>query len=257
MDTTILFIHSDPRLRVVARMALEDAGFEVYEAADLVPKGVGAALPSPDLVVVPWERLAALRERLALNADSDARPATRVIVLALARDIKSAIGSLESGADDCVSIPFEPEELVTRVQACLRRCATHDAPQQRLVAGPIVLDRLARSLLVASHAVELAPTEFRLMSFFLENQGRAFTREELLRRAWTTSGGASERTVDVHVRRLRRALEPFRCEDMIQTVRKFGYRFSVTRRGAVPSDEIDGSGDGRALQDASVQARRQ
>ena len=90
-----------------------------------------------------------------------------------------------------------------------------------------MLDKGVHVLLVSDRPVSLAPTEFRLMSFFLENQGRVFSRDELLRRAWSRKIKAGHRTVDVHVRRLRQLLEPFGCDDMIQTVRGFGYRFSV------------------------------
>ena len=113
-----------------------------------------------------------------------------------------------------------------RVQACLRRHEFNGSTQGELIAGPIVLDRVAHSLVIAAQPVQLAPAEFRLMTFFVENPGRAFTRRELLRRVWAGSGVA-ERTIDVHIRRLRRALEPFGCAGMIQTVQKFGYRFSA------------------------------
>jgi two-component system phosphate regulon response regulator PhoB len=96
-----------------------------------------------------------------------------------------------------------------------------------LTAGPVVLDRSVHRVLVSNRVVDLAPTEFRLMAFFLENQGRVFSRSELLTRAWKRNIKAGHRTVDVHVRRLRRQLEPFGCEDMIQTVRGFGYRLSA------------------------------
>ena len=231
MSSTVLFIHPDPGLRVSARVALEKAGHSVREAVDAASIGLTSLLPPVDLIVAPWEQLASVRSSVETNGQLRERHAIAIMVMALARDIKDAIGSLHRGADDCLSIPFEQEELVTRVQAALRRYRAGRTAPRQLIAGPVVLDRVARSLLVASQPVELAPAEFRLMKFFLENQSRAFTRDELIRQVWTRSPGAAARTVDVHIRRLRRALEPFSCDDMIQTVRKYGYRFSVPSTG--------------------------
>jgi two-component system phosphate regulon response regulator PhoB len=98
-----------------------------------------------------------------------------------------------------------------------------------------VLDIAVQCLLVDNQPVEVAPRDFRLLSFFLENQGRVFSRDDLLRRAWSKNIKAGHRTVDVHVRRLRQVLEPFNCEDMIQTVRGFGYRFAQPVRETSPS----------------------
>ncbi len=135
----------------------------------------------------------------------------------------SAVAALEFGADDCLALPFEPSELVARVNACLRRPLAMIRPDQ-LTAGPLVLDKAVHRLLVRGQEVALSPAEFRLLAFLLENQGRVFSRDELLRGAWPKNITAGGRTVDVHVRRLRQLLEPFACDDIIQTVRSFGYR---------------------------------
>jgi two-component system phosphate regulon response regulator PhoB len=179
-----------------------------------------------DLLIVAWTALNSVSESLAILRNQDSSRRTRVITLAAREDMRSAIRTLEHGADDCVSVPFEHEELITRVNACLRRPAA-EAVRERLTAGPVVLDKAVHRVLVNEEHVDLAPTEFRLMTFFLENQGRVFSRAELLSRAWTKNIKAGHRTVDVHVRRLRQQLEPFGCEGMIQTVRGFGYRFSI------------------------------
>jgi two-component system, OmpR family, phosphate regulon response regulator PhoB len=228
MRNTVFFIHPDSGLRGTARLALEEAGFEIQEAADVATLDVH---PSrlPALVFAPWASLGEIHSWLKAGRNGGTKGPTGIIVLAPTSDIRVAIGSLDSGADDCLRIPFELEELVTRAQACLRRHQeVKELALHRLTAGPMVLDTAAHALLIASRPIELAPAEFRLIAFFLANQGRAFTREQLLRRVWNVNGGASERTVDVHVRRIRRALEPFRCDGMIQTVRKYGYRFAAT-----------------------------
>ncbi|RPI60539.1 MAG: hypothetical protein EHM50_07230 [Lysobacterales bacterium] len=143
----------------------------------------------------------------------------------------SAVASLEFGADDCLSLPFEPSELIARINACLRRPLATIRPDQ-LTAGPLVLDKAVHRLLVRDREVALSPAEFRLLAFLLENQGRVFSRDELLRGAWPKNITAGGRTVDVHVRRLRQLLEPFNCDDLIQTVRSFGYRLVPPSRDA-------------------------
>jgi len=149
-----------------------------------------------------------------------------VIVWAAQADIHEAVNALEFGADDCLAVPFDRAELVARVNACLRRPVSASTRPDLLAAGPVVLDKAVHSLTVSDQLIDLAPTEFRLMAFFLENQGRVFSRDELLRRAWSKNVKAGHRTVDVHVRRLRQLLEPFGCDGYIQTVRGFGYRFA-------------------------------
>jgi two-component system phosphate regulon response regulator PhoB len=127
---------------------------------------------------------------------------------------------------------------VARVNACLRRPVATIRPDQ-LTAGPLVLDKALHRLTIRGEEVPLSPAEFRLLAFLLENQGRVFSREEILRGAWPKNITAGGRTVDVHVRRLRQLLEPFACDDLIQTVRSFGYRLTTpprdTRAAANPT----------------------
>lgn len=238
MDDTILLICSNPKLRTAARKPLEQAGYRL-RAVDGTVLREQDLYPPLDLIIAPWDSLWTIRGYVGIDGRDGSREQIPIIVLAHSRDIKTVIGCLDLGAEDCLRIPFEPEELVGRVHACLRRRRSNGRVASELVAGPIVLDKLARSFRVSDQRVELAPSEFRLMAFFLENQGRAFTRAELLRRVWSPSADVAERTVDVQVRRLRRVLEPFGCEGMIQTVRKFGYRFSgrpdVRPKRSVPS----------------------
>jgi two-component system phosphate regulon response regulator PhoB len=179
----------------------------------------------PDLIVLPWTAHESAREVLVRLREDETTGQSRVIVWAPQRDIHAAVIALEFGADDCLALPFDPPELVARVNACLRRPVATARPD-RLLAGPLLLDKAAHCLKVREQLVELAPAEFRLMAFFLENQGRVFSRDELLRRAWSRNIKAGQRTVDVHVRRLRQLLEPFGCDSLIQTVRGFGYRFA-------------------------------
>lgn len=220
--SSILLVHNDAHVRAAARGPLEREGFRVDETTRLVPAEAGSA----DLLIVAWTSIQSVSDCLALLQRHAASEPPRVITLARRDDMRAAIRTLELGADDCVSVPFEHEELVMRVKSCLRRPASVPAPE-RLSAGPVVLDKAVHRVLVEGQLVDLAPTEFRLMTFFLENQGRVFSRAELLGRAWAKNIKAGHRTVDVHVRRLRQQLEPFGCDSMIQTVRGFGYRFSA------------------------------
>jgi two-component system phosphate regulon response regulator PhoB len=233
MTSTIIAVHRDERLRASTRATLTLAGHAVQEAEDLGAAWRVSENIRPDLILVPWVALPPVREALARLRDSVHTRHTRAIVWAAHDDMHDAVNALEFGADDCLGIPFDAAELVARVNACLRRPPAAAKPDQ-LTAGPIVLDKGVHCLLVKDQLVDLAPTEFRLMAFFLENQGRVFSRDELLRRAWSKHIKAGHRTVDVHVRRLRQVLEPFACEDMIQTVRGFGYRFAALAVQAGP-----------------------
>ena len=203
-------------------MALESDGFQAREDSELR----FSEFPQADVVLVAWSVLRPLKEAMRWLRSHDRARKARVIVLTEQSRIEDAIGALEFGADDCVAAPFTGAELVARVRASLRRSPA-SFRKDELRAGPIALDRGTHEVSVDGRPVDLAPTEFRLLSFFMEYQGRVFSREELLTRAWSSHVKAGQRTVDVHVRRLRQLLEPFGCETMIETVRGFGYRFRI------------------------------
>lgn len=225
MAGEILLIHRDAAVRAAGRRILEAADFEVTEAADPSVVWKPAVVPvRPDVIVLPWA-IDVTRSVLARLRDHEETRHARLLVLANRDAFRDSLNALECGADDFLYLPLDGAELVARVNACLRRPPAPLEPEQ-LRAGPVVLDKAAHSLSVAGVPVELAPAEFRLMTFFLENPGRVFSRNELLRRAWSRNVKAGPRTVDVHVRRLRRIFEQFGCDEMIQTVRGFGYRFA-------------------------------
>jgi two-component system, OmpR family, phosphate regulon response regulator PhoB len=226
MDGAVLIIHDEQVLRAAARLALTQAGRQVAEAPELAAALVVAERVRPAVIVLPWLGRRPAREALAQLRDGAATRRSRLIVWAEQGDMPSAVAALEFGADDCLALPLEPSELVARVNACLRRPLTAVRPDQ-LSAGPLVLDKAVHRLLVQGQEVSLSPAEFRLLAFLLENQGRVFSRDELLRGAWPKNITAGGRTVDVHVRRLRQLLEPFGCDDLIQTVRSFGYRLAL------------------------------
>lgn len=225
MGGEILLVHQDQRLRQNARQVLEQAGHVVDEANRLTSAWSRIEESAPALILLAWAGEDAVKAALRRIKAEEGTRASRIIVIAPKAHFRKAIAALEYGAEDCFAVPFAAEELLSRVNACLRRPPNAEHPDQ-IKAGRILLDRGAHRFFVNGACVDLAPTEFRLLAFFLEHQGRMFSRGELLERAWPNNIKAGERTVDVHVRRLRQALEPHRCDHMIQTVRGFGYRFS-------------------------------
>jgi two-component system phosphate regulon response regulator PhoB len=229
MENAVLLVHAERAVRQAARQALESAGHSIHDVTDLAGAWRSADLPRPDLVLLPWMGAKPIRDSLERLRDAEPTRHCRLVVWAAQAQMHEAINALEFGADDCVALPFDRTELVARVNACLRRPAA-GVRQDELRAGPLLLDRALHSLTVNERLVGLAPAEFRLLAFFLENQDRVFGRDELLRRAWSKNVQAGHRTVDVHVRRLRQLLEPFGCDDLIQTVRGFGYRFASAPR---------------------------
>jgi two-component system phosphate regulon response regulator PhoB len=219
MIRSVLLVHADARVQRDVRALLAGDSFELAETRELSLADLG----SPDAALIAWEALRPVSDSLLWLRRNAAAKDVRVIVLAHQNDYEAAVRALEYGADDCIRVPLNGDELLVRLNACLSRPQAMPR-DDRLTAGPIVLDRRLHRVLVKDRSLELAPTEFRLLAFLLENQGRVFSRNELLTRAWSSKVKAGHRTVDVHVRRLRQQLEPFRCEDMIQTVRGFGYR---------------------------------
>ena len=227
MGRTVVVVHDSRQLRAQAREVLERAGHEVHEAARPGTTWREVLAWAPDLVMLPWSDGPTLRHALArLRGPAGARDMC-TIVIAVREDIHSAIAALECGADDCLAAPFTGEALVARVNASLQRPSP--VPGNATVrVDPILLDKIAHCIFVHREVVDLAPAEYRLMAFFLENDGRVCSREELLRRIWHIK--ARPRTVGVYVRRTRQALVRFGCDDMIQTVRGFGYRFAAAMR---------------------------
>lgn len=240
MGDSIFVIHDSKELREQARRCLEMAGYFVVGAGELGTATSRIEAAAPALLLLQWAGAAETEASIGeLKAGQDTR-ASRIVVMAPEDSISDAIVALEYGADDCVAIPFTAEELIGRVNACFRRPPTVSR-RDRVRAGPLLLDRIARRLFVSDECVPLAPTEFRLVEFFIEHHGRAFSRQELLQHAWPRNVRAGRRTVDVNVRRLRQALEPFGCDHLIQTVRGYGYRFSLEDRGVTKRPIVGGA----------------
>ena len=237
MQSAVFIAHEDQVLRTQIRRTLDAAGYDVHDVTALGEAWSRIESVKPDLVILPWAGTESVRDALGrLRGIADEGP-IRTIVIARREEVHNAVSALELGADDCLASPFTGEELLARVSARLRRSGAGES-DATVRAGPIFLDKAAHCLCIDSEPVDLAPTEYRLAAFLLDNQGRVFSRRELLKRAWPDNVSVGQRTVDVHVRRLRQALEPYGCDDMIQTVRGFGYRLSASMRTRA---EVSGS----------------
>ena len=167
--------------------------------------------------------------RIELLSDvrrSEALRKMRVLMTSARSDSDDVVAALKCGADDFIGKPINMGEFIARVGACLRRPANL-ADSDTISAGGISIDNVSHRVTVEGNYVVLAPREYRLLLFLLTNQDRVFTRKQLLVHVWDREATVGPRTVDVHIRRLRSALEPFGCERYLQTVRGTGYRFSL------------------------------
>lgn len=227
MAAKILVIEDEPAVREMILFVLRQSGFDMLEAEDAAQGRRCIAERPPDLVLMDWmlPGISGVEFTRELKAD----PLTReipVVMLTARGEEDDKVRGLECGAEDYVTKPFSPRELVARIKVILRRVAPH-ATEAMVEAGGLQLDPSSHRVSVAGEMVELGPTEFRLLHFFLTHRDKVYSRARLLDQVWGTNVFIEERTVDVHIRRLRQALEPFGVEGMVQTVRGAGYRFSA------------------------------
>jgi len=223
MNLHLLIVEDEGALVELLRYNFEQEGFRVSAAADGEEALVMVAEDPPDIIVLDWmlPHLSGLEVCRQLRR----RPETRaipIIMLTARGEEGDRVRGLESGADDYLSKPFSPRELVARVRAVLRRVRPALA-EERLRFGDILMDLAAHRVTRSGRAVHLGPTEFRLLRYLLEHPGRVFSREQLLDAVWGSDVYVEPRTVDVHIRRLRRALNSSSGADPIRTVRSAGY----------------------------------
>tara|TARA_X000000950_G_C13803624_1_gene614642 strand:- start:190 stop:900 length:711 start_codon:yes stop_codon:yes gene_type:complete len=225
----VLIVDDEFSIRDMLRMALEIADFECLEAENIQDAHRLIVDERPAIVLLDWmlpggSGLELLR-RLKKNDTTSEIP---VIMLTAKVAEDNVIQGLDAGADDYVTKPFAPRELIARIKALLRRSVGGEQ-RDRLEVGELVLDVDSRRIFVANSPIEMGPTEFNLLQFFMSHPERAYTRNQLLDHVWGANVYVEERTVDVHIRRLRKALEGGIQDysDLIQTVRGTGYRFSA------------------------------
>jgi len=226
----ILIVEDEKPIRDMIAFGLRRAGFTVSEAEDCSEARSRIADSRPDLLLVDWmlpdQSGLELTRSIKRNKETQDLP---VILLTARAEEQDKVAGLEGGADDYVTKPFSPRELLARIQAVLRRTSP-TASGEAIEAGALRLDPVSHRVLAGEQTVSLGPTEYRLLQFFMEHPERVYARSQLLDRVWGGNVYVEERTVDVHIRRLRKALEPFACDSLVQTVRGSGYRFS-TRPG--------------------------
>jgi two-component system phosphate regulon response regulator PhoB len=223
----ILLVEDDRSLVELLTWNLEREDFEVENTADGEEALLLARENPPDLVLLDWmiEGLSGIEvcRRLRRIPDTANVP---IIMLTARGEEEDRVRGLETGADDYVTKPFSPRELIARVQAVLRRVRPALAGEQ-LIYSDIEMDTVSHKVRRAGVSVPLGPTEFRLLKHFLEHPGRVFSRERLLDSVWGRDSDIEPRTVDVHIRRLRKAINVGECADVIRTVRSAGYALDV------------------------------
>jgi len=221
---TILVIDDEKDLVELVRYNLEQAGYDVIAATDGKSGLEVARKHRPDAVVLDWMMpgLDGLEVCRQLRADARTARLPLIMLTAKASEPDRVVG-LEMGADDYLVKPFSPRELVARVKALLRRRAQEAAPPDVLRRGNLVIDAVRHAVTCRGKAIELTPTEFRILQFLAARPARVFSRDEILEGALERDEAVVARTVDVHVTALRRKLG--RAGDALETVRGFGYRF--------------------------------
>ena len=223
----ILIIEDEQPIREMVGFALDSAGFEIQEAADVRQAQVLIANGLPDLILLDWmlPGMSGIDYARRLKKEDLTREVPIIMLTARTEEEEKVLG-LESGADDYVTKPFSPRELLARIKAVLRRGGP-PAADEILQANGLLLDTASHRVTAGKTILEIGPTEYRLLEFFMSHPERVYSRSQLLDRVWGSNVYVEERTVDVHIRRLRKALEPFGHDALIQTVRGAGYRFST------------------------------
>ncbi len=227
MTRTVLIVDDEQAIREMVEFSLERAGFQVIEAADAAEARVALVDRRPDLILLDWmlPDMSGLDLARALRRENLAQEIP-IVMLTARTEEEDKVRGLDAGADDYVTKPFGPRELIARIKAVLRRAAGDD-PNEILEMGPLRIEVAAHRVLVHDQPVHLGATEFRLLKFFVAHPDRVYTREQLLDHVWGPNVYVEERTVDVHIRRLRKALDGTGAERFVQTVRGAGYRFST------------------------------
>ena len=222
----ILVVEDERPIREMIAFGLRRAGFEVREAADARSGRAEVANKRPDLLLVDWmlPDTSGLEFTRGLKRDRETRELPVIMLTARAEE-GDKIAGLEGGADDYITKPFSPRELLARINAVLRRAMPTEGSERVEIEG-LVLDQSSQRVSAGERTVALGPTEYRMLAFFMSHPERVYTREQLLDRVWGGNVYVEERTIDVHIRRLRKALEEFGYDRLIQTVRGSGYRFS-------------------------------
>lgn len=223
----ILIVEDEPAIREMIVMTLEMAGFDSLQAADVSEAHQQVVDHRPALILLDWmlpgDKSGIDFCRLLKNDELLAE--IPVIMLTAKSEEDSKVHGLDAGADDYMTKPFSTRELISRIKAVLRRsnALSSDKP---IEIGNLSLDPKSQRVTAAGKVVDVGPTEYRLLAFFMSHPERAYTRTQLLDQVWGGNVYIEDTTIDVHIKRLRTLLRPHQCDTLIQTVRGTGYRFS-------------------------------
>lgn len=224
---TVLIVDDEAAIRDMLSIALEAAGFNVLDAENAQQAHATIIDRQPDLVLLDWMMPGTTGLELLRRLKRDDLTARiPVIMLTAKAEEDSKIAGLDAGADDFVPKPFSPRELISRVKAVLRRVGREEL-QEPISIDQLVFDPVGHRVSIADQSINLGPTEYRLLQFFLTHQERVYSRDQILDYVWGGNVYLDERTVDVHIRRLRKAISVAGHENYVQTVRGAGYRFST------------------------------
>ena len=222
----ILIVEDEQAIREMTAFHLSRAGYDIFEAEDCREARELLADKRPDLALVDWmlPDMSGLEFTRDLKRSKDFEDLAIVMLTARAEE-RDKISGLEGGADDYITKPFSPRELVARIRAVLRRASNKN--EDVLDAGVLTLDAAGHRVSCSGVEIKVGPTEYRLLHFLMAHPERVYSRAQLLDRVWGANVYVEERTVDVHVRRLRKALAESGADSYVQTVRGAGYRFST------------------------------
>lgn len=224
---TILLVDDEAAIRDMLSIALEAADFNVLQAENAQQAHASIIDRQPDLVLLDWMMPGTtgleLLRRLKRDELTEKIP---VIMLTAKAEEDSKISGLDAGADDYIPKPFSPRELISRVKAVLRRIGREEL-KDVINVGEMHFDPQSHRVSISGEYINLGPTEYRLLQFFLTHQERVYSRDQILDYVWGGNVYLDERTVDVHIRRLRKAISVAGHENYVQTVRGSGYRFST------------------------------
>ncbi|ENY3829692.1 phosphate regulon transcriptional regulator PhoB [Vibrio cholerae] len=227
MSRRILVVEDEAPIREMLCFVLEQKGYQAVEAEDYDSAMSKLTEPFPDLVLLDWMLPGGSGINLIKHMKREEMTRNIPVVMLTARgEEEDKVRGLEVGADDYITKPFSPKELVARLKAVIRR-VTPTALEDVIDVQGLKLDPVSHRVTANDQPLDMGPTEFKMLHFFMTHQERVYSREQLLNNVWGTNVYVEDRTVDVHIRRLRKALEDAGHDKLIQTVRGAGYRFST------------------------------
>lgn len=226
MTANILIVEDEPAIQELLAFNVAQCGFRAIQALDVVSAMTQITRALPDLVLLDWMLPDTTGVEFARRLRADQRTRNIPIIMLTARsEERDKVMGLESGADDYITKPFSPRELMARIRAVLRRRMPEISEETVSFAG-LELSPTTHRVTAKGIILDLGPTEFRILHYFMTHAERVYSRTQLLDQVWGDHVFVEERTVDVHIRRLRQALEPSGLDSLVQTVRGSGYRFS-------------------------------